>query len=307
MIYVTMILIFIALFILIRLIFLKKEIRSVTEQLQERHHDEIDKKIRLSFFDKDLEKMAKEINVQIDETKKANAQKRRTENELKQAISNISHDIRTPMTSILGYIQFLEDDHIPSEIRKEYILIVKNGALRLKVLLEDFFELSVIESTDYPLKLEFIQLNDLVLEVLVGFYEEFNQKNIQPTINIPKDDIRVKADSSAVKRVIENLVTNALKHSTGNVTITLKSTHSFIELTVSNPASQLKEEDLFHLFDRFYKADQSRKGKGTGLGLSIAKSLMEKMNGNLSAELKDNQLFMKCRWKISEYQKSKNC
>lgn len=296
MIYVTMIAIFIALFILIRLIFLKKEIRRVTEQLQERHHDEIDTKISLTFFDKDLEKMAKEINVQIDETKKANAQKRRTENELKQAISNISHDIRTPMTSILGYIQFLEDDNVPSEIRKEYILIVKNGALRLKVLLEDFFELSVIESTDYPLKLEFIQLNDLVLEVLVGFYEEFNQKNIQPTINIPKDDIRVKADSSAVKRVIENLVTNALKHSTGNVTITLKSTESFIELMISNPTLQLKEEDLFYLFDRFYKADQARKGKGTGLGLSIAKSLMEKMNGSLTAELKENQLVMKCSW-----------
>jgi len=289
-------LVFITLFILIRFILLKKEIRSVTEQLQERHRDEIDKKISLTFFDKDLEKMAKEINVQIDETKKANALKRRTENELKQAISNISHDIRTPMTSILGYIQFLEDDNVPSEIRKEYILIIKNGALRLKVLLEDFFELSVIESADYPLKLESIQLNDLVLEVLVGFYEEFNQKNIQPTINITKDDLRIKADSSAVKRVIENLVTNALKHSTGNVTITLKSTESFIELMISNPVLQLKEEDLYHLFDRFYKADQTRKGKGTGLGLSIAKSLMEKMNGSLSAELKENQLLMKCSW-----------
>lgn len=294
--YVTIFSIFIALFFLIRFIFLKKEIRRVTEQLHEKHRDETDKKISLDFFDKDLEKMAKEINVQIDETKKAIAQKRRTENELKQAISNISHDIRTPMTSILGYIQFLEDDNVTSEIRREYILIVKNGALRLKILLEDFFELSVIESADYPLMIESIQLNDLVLEVLAGFYEEFNQKQIEPTINIPEDDIRVNADSSAVMRVIENLVTNALKHSTGNVTITLKSNPSFVELTISNPAPQLKEEELFHLFDRFYKADQARKEKGTGLGLSIAKSLMGKMNGSLSAELKENHLFMKCRW-----------
>ncbi|WP_242698396.1 sensor histidine kinase [Bacillus sp. SD088] len=178
-------------------------------------------------------------------------------------------------------------------------MIVKNGASRLKVLLEDFFELSIIESADYPLKIESIQLNDLVLEVLVGFYEEFNQKHIEPTINIPEDEIRVEADVSAVKRVIENLVTNALKHSTGNVTITLKRNPSFVELTISNPALQLKEEDLFHMFDRFYKADQARKGKGTGLGLSIAKSLMEKMNGNLSAELKDQQLVMKCEWKTT--------
>ncbi|WP_242698397.1 histidine kinase dimerization/phospho-acceptor domain-containing protein [Bacillus sp. SD088] len=107
MVYIAIFSIFIALFILIRFIFLKKEIRSVNEQLQERHQTKTDMKIRLGYYDKDLEKLAKEINIQIDETKRATAQRRRTENELKQAISSISHDIRTPMTSILGYIQFL--------------------------------------------------------------------------------------------------------------------------------------------------------------------------------------------------------
>jgi len=298
MLYLTILSVSFSLFLLIRFILLKKEIQSVTEQLLERHQHKADTKINLAFYDKDFEKLAKEINVQIDETKVANAQKMRTEKELKQVISNISHDIRTPLTSILGYIQFLEDDNVSSEIRKEYIRIVKNGASRLRVLLEDFFELSVIESADYPIKIESIQLNDLVREVLVGFYEEFNQKHIEPTINISEDDIRVKADSSAVKRVIENLVTNALKHSTGNVIITLESNPPFARFTISNTAPKLKKEDIFHLFDRFYKADQARKGKGTGLGLSIAKGLMEKMNGSLSAEFKGNELFMKCEWKI---------
>ncbi len=215
MMYVTIFSVSMALFFFIRFMFLKREIQSVTRQLQDRHQKKIDRKINLAFFDNHLEKLAKEINIQIDESKQASAQKRRRENELKQAISNISHDIRTPMTSILGYIQFLEDDNVPSEIRKEYILTIKSSALRLKVLLEDFFELSVIESTDYSLNIESIQLHDLILEVLVGFYEEFNQKHIEPTIHIMKEDIRIKADSSAVKRVIENLVINALKHSTG--------------------------------------------------------------------------------------------
>ncbi|MBP1916299.1 signal transduction histidine kinase [Lederbergia galactosidilyticus] len=298
MMYVTIFSVSMALFFFIRFMFLKREIQSVTRQLQDRHQKKIDRKINLAFFDNHLEKLAKEINIQIDETKQASAQKRRTENELKQAISNISHDIRTPMTSILGYIQFLEDDNVPSEIRKEYILTIKSSALRLKVLLEDFFELSVIESTDYSLNIESIQLHDLILEVLVGFYEEFNQKHIEPTIHIMKEDIRIKADSSAVKRVIENLVINALKHSTGNVTINLNCNQSTVELAISNPAPQLKEEDLFHLFDRFYKVDQTRKGKGTGLGLSIAKGLMKKMNGSLTAELTEGHLFMKCEWKI---------
>ncbi|MFJ7368051.1 sensor histidine kinase [Lysinibacillus sp. NPDC098008] len=277
----------------------------MTKQLQERHIKQTTKKINLRFYDKDFERLAEEINYEIDATKKAIADQKRTENELKQAISNMSHDIRTPMTSILGYMQFLEDETIPPHTRQEYMLIVKSSALRLKVLLEDFFELSVIESTDYLLKMEWVQLNDLILEVLVSFYEAFNQQQIEPTIHMPEEMIRVKADPSALKRVIENLVTNALKHSTGHVTITLHHTPAYTELIISNPAPRLQKQDLFHLFDRFYKADQARKGKGTGLGLSIAKSLMEKMNGNLSAELHDQQLLMKCQWHVST-QKTSN-
>lgn len=296
MMYVTIVAILMALFFLTRFLFLKKEIRSATKQLQERTQAKTDQKISFSFYDKDFEKLAEEVNIQIDETRQAIAQKRRTENELKQAISNISHDIRTPMTSILGYIQFLESDDLTFEKRKEYTITVKNGALRLKVLLEDFFELSVIDSVDFSLKLEPIYLNDLVLEVVVGFYEEFHQKQLEPNLHITGGDFMVMANPSAAKRVIENLITNAIKHSTGDVTITLKKAGAFIELIISNPAPQLRTEDLSYLFDRFYKGDQSRRGKGTGLGLSIAKSLMEKMDGNLTAELNESQLCMKCRW-----------
>lgn len=298
MLYLTVLSVAFALLFLIRFILLKKEIRSVTDQLHERHQHKADTKINLAFYDTDFEKLAKEINVQIDETKVANAQKRRTENELRQAILNMSHDIRTPMTSILGYIQFLENEDLTQEKSKEYIVIIKNGALRLKSLLEDFLELSIIESAEYSLKMDSIKLNDLVLEVLVGFYEEFNKKNIEPSINISDNEVWIIGNSSAVKRVIENLTINAIKHSSGNVTINLNKTPSYAELTVINPAPELREEDLFYLFNRFYKADQARKGKGTGLGLSITKSLMQKMNGDITAELKDEQLYMKCKWKI---------
>ncbi len=299
MIYVAIITSLVALFLLIRSIALKKEIRSVTEQLQELHQGKTQKKIDLTFYDKDLEKLTKEVNDQIDVTKQAISKKQRTENELKQAIANISHDIRTPMTSILGYIQFLELEDLNPEERTEYTKTIKSGALRLKVLLEDFFELSTIESADYPLKIESIKLNRLIQEVLVGFYEEFNKTQIKPVIHVPKDDIYILADSSAVKRIIENLVTNAISHSTGGISFTLEKSLSCVQLTISNPAPQLKEEDLFYIFNRFYKADQTRKGKGTGLGLSIAKSLMQKMDGNLSAELKENRLLMKCEWKLN--------
>jgi signal transduction histidine kinase len=295
--YVTIVSITVLLYVLTRLYFLKKEIKRATRQLNALNKNDTEKKIDIRYFDRDFEKLAEEINNQIDLTKKAKAEKRMTENELKQAISYISHDIRTPMTSILGYIQLLESDEITPEMRKEYTRIIKNGAMRLKVLLDDFFELSIIEQADYPVKMEMIKLNHLILEVLLGLYEEFNKRNLEPAINIPDHDIIIMADPSAVKRVIENLVVNAIRHSSGNVTIQLEKLNTSVQLTISNSVHQLSEQDLDHMFDRFYKADQTRTGKGTGLGLPIAKSLMEKMNGSLTAELRENQLFMKCEWK----------
>ncbi|MCK1997933.1 HAMP domain-containing histidine kinase [Psychrobacillus psychrodurans] len=297
MLYVTILVIIALGYVLTRLYFLQKEIKRATRQLSDLNKDITDKKVDIRFFDRDIEKLAKEINNQIDLTKKAKAEKSLTENELKQAISYISHDIRTPMTSILGYMQLLESDEITPEIRKEYTSIVKNSAGRLKVLLEDFFELSIIAQADYPVKIEVIKLNHLIVEVLVAFYEEFNKGNIEPTITIPDHDIIITADPSAVKRVIENLVVNAIRHSSEHVTIQLEKLNTSILLTISNSVTQLSEQDLHHMFDRFYKADQTRTGKGTGLGLPIAKSLMGKMNGNLTAELIENQLFMKCEWK----------
>lgn len=297
MLYVTILVIIALGYVLTRLYFLKKEIKRATRQLSDLNKNITDKKVDIRFFDRDIEKLAKEINNQIDLTKKAKAEKSLTENELKQAISYISHDIRTPMTSILGYMQLLESDEITPEIRKEYTSIVKNSAGRLKVLLEDFFELSIIEQADYPLKIEVIKLNHLIVEVLVGFYEEFNKGNLEPTITIPDHDIIITADPSAVKRVIENLVVNAIRHSSGHVTFRLEKLNTSVQLTISNSVTQLSEQDLHHIFDRFYKADRTRIGKGTGLGLPIAKSLMGKMNGNLTADLIGNQLFMKCEWK----------
>ncbi|WP_121662220.1 sensor histidine kinase [Metabacillus litoralis] len=299
MLYVMIFFIISFVYVLTRLVLLKKEIKSSTRQLNELNKDKTATKVTISYFDRDFEKLAKEINNQIDLTKKANAEKRISENEFKQAISYISHDIRTPMTSILGYIQLLEADNITPETRKEYTSTIKNSAGRLKVLLEDFFELSIIEQVDYPVKIEKMKLNHVIVEVLVGFYEEFHKKGLEPTIEIPNDDMIIITDSSAVKRVIENLIVNAIKHSNGQITIRLEKADSSVKLTISNSVSHLNELNVQHMFDRFYKADQTRTGKGTGLGLPIAKSLMEKMNGTLTAELKENQLFMQCVWYIT--------
>ncbi len=298
MVYIAAISVIIAIIILARFYRLKRELRRIAGQLNELNDRRTEKKLDLGWYDADLELLAAEVNRQIDLTKQAVADKRRTEHELKQAISHISHDIRTPMTAILGYTQLLESEDLGAAKRAEYVGVVKNGALRLKVLLEEFFELSIIESADYPMKFASIRLSQAILDVLAGFYEAFRKKGIDPIIQFPADEVRIRADQSAVQRVLENLLINAIRHSSGNVSVELMVTPTTAELLISNPAPQLREEDLTNLFNRFYKADKMRSSIGSGLGLSIAKGLMDKMGGSLSAQLMNGHLQMRCSWRL---------
>jgi signal transduction histidine kinase len=295
-IYITIVCALLAVIFLIKFLLAKKELRNITNQIKDYNNKKTNKKIDITLINKDIGELASEVNNLIDLHAKAIVEKQSVENELKQAVANMSHDLRTPLTSILGYIQLMEDKDTTEEDKNEYLKIAKNRTKRLQTLLNDFFELSVIESVDHDLKLESLKMNSLVEETLINLYDRFNEKQIVPSIEIPKENINIIANESALKRVIENLVTNAIKYSDGGISIKLEKLDSEVSLTISNDAKYLTKRDVELFFDRFYTADQTRLGSGTGLGLSIAKSLMSKMNGKLSASLEDNRLYMKCEW-----------
>lgn len=300
MIYLVIISSILAFIFLSHLLFIKKELKNILNQLKNYNIRKTEKKIDVTLLDKDIEKMTIEINNLIDLHALSNIEKKSAERELKQAIANISHDLRTPLTSILGYIQLIEKPEVTDEERKEYLAIAKDRAKRLQILLNDFFELSVIESVDHSLKLGKLGLNSIVEEIVINLYDKFNEQQIVPSIKIPQEQMNIIGDESAIKRVIENLVINAIRYSDGNVSITLERNNTKINLTISNDVKDITEKDVELFFNRFYTADQTRSGKGTGLGLSIAKALMDKMNGKLSAELKDSCLYVKCSWILTE-------
>lgn len=300
MIYLVIISSILAFIFLSHLLFIKKELKNILNQLKNYNIRKTEKKIDITLLDKDIEKMTIEINNLIDLHALSNIEKKSAERELKQAIANISHDLRTPLTSILGYIQLIEKPEVTDEERKEYLAIAKDRAKRLQILLNDFFELSVIESVDHSLKFEKLGLNSIVEEIAINLYDQFNEQQIVPSIKIPQEQMNIIGDESAIKRVIENLVINAIRYSDGNVSITLERNNTKINLTISNDVKDITEKDVELFFNRFYTADQTRSGKGTGLGLSIAKALMDKMNGKLSAELKDSWLYVKCSWILTE-------
>ncbi|MEK4699771.1 HAMP domain-containing sensor histidine kinase [Solibacillus sp. FSL R7-0668] len=300
MIYLVIISSILAFIFLSHLLFIKKELKNILNQLKNYNTRKTEKKIDITLLDKDIEKMTIEINNLIDLHALSNIEKKSAERELKQAVANISHDLRTPLTSILGYIQLIEKPEVTDEERKEYLAIAKDRAKRLQILLNDFFELSVIESVDHSLKLEKLGLNSIVEEIAINLYDQFNEQHIVPSIKIPQEQMNIIGDESAIKRVIENLVINAIRYSDGNVSITLEKNNTKINLTISNDVKDITEKDVELFFNRFYTADQTRSGKGTGLGLSIAKALMDKMNGKLSAELNDSWLYVKCSWILTE-------
>lgn len=284
-------------FLLVHLLMLRRELGRMTEQLQSYNEGVTGKKIDVALFDPKLEALAGQINRQSHLIVEAEAHRKRIENEFRQAAASISHDIRTPLTSIFGYIQLLEAENITPEEKLEYIAVVKNRTKRLQALLNDFFELSVIESPDYPLKTEKLGLTTLISDIVVEFYDSFNERGIIPDIRLPEENASVYADESAVRRVVENLLFNTVKYASSQVEIWLEQRQETVDLTIINDARELAGSDVNLLFDRFYTADRARSAQTSGLGLPIAKSLMTNMGGTLTAELNGEKLMLVCRWK----------
>lgn len=298
MIYIILFLLIILAFLVIRLLYIDKQIESLIKQLTDINKNKTDKKITIGLLNKRIEILSEKINEIIEVKKQSEANKVKIENDLRQTIANMSHDLRTPLTSIIGYIQFLKLDNISKEEKNEYLNIAEQRAKVLESLLNDFYELSLIESLDYELNLEKLNINKILQELILGKYADFMNRSIKPNIKIPKENIYIIAEEKSLERVIDNLLSNTIKYAKDNVDISLEQDDNTVLLKVSNNIINLTSQDVENIFDRFYMADKTRSGKGTGLGLAIAKGLVEKMNGNIRANMKEDIFSIYCRFQI---------
>lgn len=293
---IVILLLIITVVALTRLFSFKKEVRKIVEQLQLYNNRKTNKKVDVALIDKDIENVGIEVNRLIDLYVLENRRRILFEKEQRQTVANMSHDLRTPLTSIIGYIQMAKSEKLSEIERKELLVTALDRAKRLESLLNEFFELSVLESTDYEMNLEQVNVSHLFTEVLMSFYDSFQEKKMEPTIEQLEDNVIIYADKSALTRVLENLLSNTIKHANGNIVIGLENDNGVARLMIKNDAHSLTEQDVQFMFDRFYMADKARSGKSTGLGLSIVKSLMKKMNGTISGKLNDGQLTILCEW-----------
>lgn len=298
MLIVIIALISIIIVLLTRLFFINKAVESMTQQLDNYNSFKTRKKIDVTLVNKKVENLAESINKHMEVSKELQLKQSTSEEELKAMISSISHDLRTPLTSIQGYLQMLRKDNLSEEKRKKYIEIADKRSKDLQELLNQFFMLSVVEDRKYEVKLESIDLKETLVEILSSFYEEFTHKGIEPKMEICNDELNILGDYVGVKRVIENLMINIARHSKDAVKITLLKKNGTAELTIIDTLKAEAQIEVDNLFEKFYKADRARKVNSTGLGLSIVKELMIKMNGNVEADIVNNNLCIICRWQL---------
>lgn len=294
---VIIIILMICLIIFIALYFsLRKNVSNITDRLNSINSTKTNAKILIGSADNLIKKLALAINKGLEEKLEVEAKYKRMDLELRQAIANISHDLRTPLTSIMGYIQLIEDDNLPEDERKQYIEIVKKRSKALQMLIGGFYDLSRLEAKEYKFELKTLNLYNIICDITASYYNDFLNKGIEPSMELEDNIKLVISDENAVRRIFSNLIQNMLKYSSKNMSVTLSQKDGYISNVFTNDAPNLKEEDVPHLFERFFTGDKTRTEKSTGLGLSITKQLVEQMGHNISASLKDEKLSIEIKW-----------
>lgn len=284
--------------ILIIFILKTKEINRLTLELKKLNSEGKIEKLRLSLPNKNIENLIVEINTLIDDKRKMENIYKEKDMELREAIANMSHDLRTPLTSIMGYVYLLNDDKLDKEERKEYLKIIEKRSLVLNDLITNFYGLSRIQADQYEIKFEPVNLELVLGEIIAAFYETLDYKFGEPEINIEEGLGPVLGDKQALNRIFTNLIENIIKHGEGEVKISLKKKNKYIVMEFSNKAEELESKDVNRIFEKFFTKDRMRTGQNTGLGLAIVKLLVEKQGQKTEAKKVGNRLVINIIWSL---------
>jgi hypothetical protein len=256
---------------------------TLSTDLQELLSTDTNTLLSVSSNDRNFKKLVSALNRELRLLRQQRQRYVSGDRELKEAVTNISHDLRTPLTAICGYLDLLEREET-SESVERYLSQIENRIEALKSLTEELFRYSVVTSTQ-ELKLERLDMVRVLEESLLSFYGVMQEKGIQPVIRLPEGPVYRELDAGALSRIFSNIISNALKYSDGDFSVTMQEDGS---VTFTNTAKELDTVTVGRLFERFYTVEASR--NSTGLGLSIAKLLTERMGGSIEAIYESEQL-----------------
>jgi len=262
-------------------------LRNIIEALRDIADGNRNRRIHVRAPDKRLNELALLLNRFLDEWARSAETADRSERMRKRLIADISHDIRTPLTSILGYVDAIRNEpSLTDEEKAFYLQIVANKGNDLLMTINNFFMLARIEAEETAVPKEPVLLNELVKEEMLSFYHAIADAGLHPEVSITDETLYVAADQVSLRRIVSNLVANAVRYGRegGVIGLRLSRAGTWAELTVWDRGKGIAEEDLPHIFDRLYTGEKSRNRKlyGTGLGLTIVKRLVENLGGAIS-------------------------
>ncbi len=278
----------------IKIIVMKRSAREIAEKLSEKLSADTNTLIDISSGDRDMKRLANELNKQLRLLREERLRYLRGDMELKRSVTNISHDLRTPLTAISGYLDMLENEE-KSENAARYLDIVRERAETLKTLSDELFSYSLITAaSDSGITPEYetLSLNAAVEDSVLAFYAVLTKRGITPEITLPESKVTRRLDGKLLSRILSNIISNAVKYSDGDLEITLFDNGTIV---FRNHAAALDEITVKRLFDRFYTVENA--SGSTGLGLSIAKALTELMDGEINARYADGELYIEVKFR----------
>ena len=285
---------FICIFLLLKLFLIKKSIIEIEKNFTKILESDTNNIISISSSDKDIKNLTINLNDNLIELRKQKLKYKNGNQELKKIVTNISHDLRTPLTALKGYIDLINKEKL-SISQKKYLKIIQKKSDELNELTGQLFEFSKIIDTlenNINLSKDECCINEILEETLLSFYNIFKEKNIFPTINISNKKLYKKVNKISIVRIFENILSNVSKYSNGDFEVEMDDNGI---ITFSNKANSLDATSVQKIFDRYFSVENAK--ESTGIGLSIAKQLVEMNDGEIYAEYSRERLYIKINFR----------
>lgn len=278
----TFILLIVLIIFVLYHIYYRMNIRHITKQLEEiMNLTDTNQLLTVIAKQKVISNLVNVLNNLMKDIRLSRIHIKRLNKNFRESITNISHDLRTPLTTANGYVQMLQTSIIEEE-RQEYLAIVLERQNMVRKLLEQLFEYVRIESGEIIYETVPIDAKKVLIDTLAMYYDDFYKKGEEPTIHLLEDPCMIRGDEQGVKRIFSNILFNAIVHGKGEYCFEIKESDGYI-FTFSNIGEPMTRDELDYIFERFYTKDQSRNKKTTGLGLAIAKQITKQLNGQIEA------------------------
>jgi signal transduction histidine kinase len=292
--------VFLALSLLLYIIFLKREQRKLIQRVREISVDSsFGSRLFLDFREKTLLDLVDELNHMIDEYEEKNRQAIQMEENVKLSIAGLSHDLRTPLTSIKGYVQLLHTSTDQAN-RANYLKIIEHSITRLMEMTDHFYDLARIETNQKEMALSTFSLSKLVEETFLDFYDQLEKKQIEVQFPEKIYEQKIIADRIMLIRVVQNVIQNVLRYAESKTIIDYNMKEDYLILSIKNDIKTDSKVAIEKVFMRFYTEITSRTNtESSGLGLYLSKKLVEKMNGKIDAELNDDWFILKIHLPIN--------